>query len=175
MEKITKIVIIVIAVIVIGIGTGFFAYQNGVLARDPEIPEDEAIAIAEEYTGGEVVRVNVEKEGFTTVYEISVENERADLGALDLARGDVLRTDDGRHFRWDHMPVRVHRDQHASTFEAESNAAPGRCRPGRAAQSQRFALQIEKLFGIDLAAFFVDGLEQATFRGCKRFDFCSDG
>jgi len=39
------------------------AYNQGVFAGDPELSEEEAKAIAEEYTNGTAISVELEKEG----------------------------------------------------------------------------------------------------------------
>lgn len=104
MEKMTKIILFVLVVAVIGTGTGFFAYHNGALAKEPTIPEDEAKAIAEEHTGGEVLRIHVEKEGFTSVYEVTVENATGIWEVeIDGETGEILEIeeDDGPEERDD--------------------------------------------------------------------------
>ncbi|UCH89355.1 MAG: PepSY domain-containing protein [Thermoplasmata archaeon] len=95
MEKSTKIILIVIIVALISAGMGFFAYNNGVFAKDPKISEDEAKTIAEEHTGGEAISVHVEKEGFTTVYEVVVVNATGEWEVeIDSQNGDILEIEE---------------------------------------------------------------------------------
>lgn len=84
------------------IGTGSLvilfvvAYAMGVLAGSPDISEEEARRIAEEETGGTATKVDMEKEGFTIVYEVQVETVkgRAEV-EIDAKTGDVLEVEYG--------------------------------------------------------------------------------
>ena len=87
-------------------------------------------------------------------------DEGLELGALQLASAVGPRGDDSRHLGRNHMPVRVERNQEAAPLQGESDPAPGLGRAGGGAQTERLALELEQLVGVDLAALLLDGVEQ---------------
>ena len=85
-------------VAVISVGTGFFAYNSGVLAGDPQISEAEAKSIAEEHLNGEAKSVKLEKEGISQVYEVIIVNDEGTFEVeIDADSGKILEVepDDG--------------------------------------------------------------------------------
>lgn len=104
MKKKLKIALIVVVVAVAAMCISFFAYNTGVLAKDPKISKAEAKAIAEEYTDGEAISIHIEKEGFTSVYEVVVVNVTGQWEVeIDGEDGTVLEVeeDDGPEERED--------------------------------------------------------------------------
>jgi hypothetical protein len=71
------------------------------------------------------------------------------------------------------MTVRMHRDEQTASLERKANAATGRRRSGRGAKAERFALELEQLFGVDLSAELLDAFEYAALRRGELVDlFC---
>lgn len=81
--------------ILIFAAVGIYLYNTGALAGDPEISEEEAIAIAEEYTNGKATSVELEKEGISMVYEVVCENDTGVWEVeVDADNGDILEIEE---------------------------------------------------------------------------------
>ncbi|UCE39684.1 MAG: PepSY domain-containing protein [Thermoplasmata archaeon] len=72
-----------------------FAYTSGVFAGDPEITAEEAKAIAEKATNGKAISVELEKEGFSLVYEVIIINETGRYEVeIDAKDGTILEIEE---------------------------------------------------------------------------------
>ena len=98
MKEGIKIAALVGVLALVVAGAGVFAYSNGVFAGDPKISEEEAKTIAEEYTNGEAISVELEKEGMSMVYEVIIINATGRYEVeIDADDGSILEIekDDG--------------------------------------------------------------------------------
>jgi hypothetical protein len=93
-----KILILVGAIVLIIAAVSVFAYNEGAFAGDPEITEEEAKTIAEEYTNGEAISVELEREGSSLVYEVIIVNEtgryEVEINAKDGSILEIEEDDD---------------------------------------------------------------------------------
>ena len=101
---------------------------------------------------------------------IFAEHEAPDFVPMRLAIGLPLRPDDGRDLGRNHVAIRVHRYQKAASFERKADAAPRWSRARSAAQTHGLALEVEQLFGIDLAADALDRHQELPLEGRELFD-----
>ena len=97
-KKKTIVAFLGVFVLVLSTISIVLAYNQGVFAGDPKISEEEAKAIAEEYTNGTAISIELEKEGMSMVYEVVVENATGTWEVeIDANTGEILEVeeDDG--------------------------------------------------------------------------------
>lgn len=85
-------------VLVLALGLGIIAYNQGVMAGEPKLTEEEAKAIAEDHMNGTAKSIDLEQEGRHLIYEVTVENADGLWEVeVDANNGEVLEVeeDDG--------------------------------------------------------------------------------
>lgn len=95
MKKRTTVWALGVTLVPVISGAGLMiAYTQGVFAGEPTITEEEAKSIAEEHTNGIADSVELEREGSSLVYEVTIANETGRYEVeIDAKDGTILEVE----------------------------------------------------------------------------------